>query len=350
MPSFTSSLRKTRVQLGLSQLDLAARADLSPRTIQIAESGKEVSTRTLSAISDALEVPSDQLIRIDPAINEIIHDGFLDMPWRAGDDLRKGRLPHGGDTCRDETEVREVIERMHRSFQSQIDRSGNETEQRLCRQRFDQLAANGSGLSERYVDIWKTHPDALRVDRADGDVYAVSIVLPLRQDVFDGFIEGRLDYSEIDGACLTERSQHLLLDSVTEFSDQRERFWHRITHSLSFITLNQIAMLSSAPERSDFEMASFYASPINLRRLTSVGFESMRTIQPISQYPICYFGQERKCRENDDTYANATTLTHFAHLAQRLRNANFRQMMARALLAGVKRRQNAQQHRAAMAG
>ncbi len=55
-------IRFHRLQRGWSQVDLAAHADITERTVRAAESGRRVAHRTLFAIASVLEVPGAVLV------------------------------------------------------------------------------------------------------------------------------------------------------------------------------------------------------------------------------------------------------------------------------------------------
>lgn len=72
-----------RRQLGLSQEDLAARADVSPQMISTAERGsKSILSENLLKLSDALDVTADYLLtgRIVEASANNITQKILDAP------------------------------------------------------------------------------------------------------------------------------------------------------------------------------------------------------------------------------------------------------------------------------
>ena len=50
--------RSLRVRLGLTQIELAARAKVADRTVRNLEDGLDVSLENLRAIAEALEVPA----------------------------------------------------------------------------------------------------------------------------------------------------------------------------------------------------------------------------------------------------------------------------------------------------
>ncbi|WP_299218619.1 helix-turn-helix transcriptional regulator [uncultured Aquimarina sp.] len=60
-----SHLLKYREQLNLTQEQLATKANISVRTIQRIEAGKELKGHTLEALSKALEIPKEKLVAVD---------------------------------------------------------------------------------------------------------------------------------------------------------------------------------------------------------------------------------------------------------------------------------------------
>jgi transcriptional regulator with XRE-family HTH domain len=68
-PRFGQGLKQVRELLGLSQLELALRADCCPRYIAMLESGtRGASMDTLAALSEALNVSMDDLYYQQPQL------------------------------------------------------------------------------------------------------------------------------------------------------------------------------------------------------------------------------------------------------------------------------------------
>ncbi len=326
---------------GLSQLQLAARAGVSSRTIQFAESGKLLSDSTVRRIADALDVGVDQLLRIDAGGDQ---DSFSKLPWSISDRFQANQLTELGSFCRDEAEVIDVVRNLRLNFSVQIQKCGSTDEQDIALQRDDELTRSYFRYEQRYLDIWRRNPDCIRVDRVNETLCGVSILLPITRDCFDAFLAGKRGLLDVTAEDLCDQSQTILLDSVTEFVNQSKRPWFRITESLSFITVAQISSLALAPGRDDFEMISFSASPLNERRLTAVGFEAADTVELEFNYPIFLFSEsnqrlERKQPEVIERFTIRSTLKHFTHMIKAVTFQSVRRQMIKKLLLMVKRRQ-----------
>lgn len=70
MSALGDNVRKRRRQAGLSQLELAGAADLSPSTVAKVEQGGSCSMETLHTIARALNVKTSQLLAEDPPERE----------------------------------------------------------------------------------------------------------------------------------------------------------------------------------------------------------------------------------------------------------------------------------------
>lgn len=335
VPTVNSNLKETRQLRGMSQLQLALRAGVSTRTIQFAESGKSLTESTVRKIARALSMQSDQLLRIDPGQGQ---DAFTKLPWSLGDRFESKELSDQGSYCRDEAEVIEVVQNLRENFSIQIRKWGSPEEQARALKRDAELTRSYFRYEQRYLDIWRRNPGCFRVDRFNETLCGVSISLPISQDCFDDFQAGERSLFDITADDLCDQSQTILLDSVTEFANQSDRPWYHITESLSFISIAQIADLAVDPGSSDFQMISFSASPLNERRLTSVGFESVERFEPEFRYPIFVFGDQDN-PDRIDHYSIRSTLKHFSHLIKAVNSKSTRRKLMGMLLSMIKRRQ-----------
>lgn len=332
MAHASPQLKQVRQDLGLSQLQLAMRAGVSSRTIQFAESGHSVSKSTLRRIATALDMECDQLIRIDSGTGQ---DAFVDLPWSIADRFRSNRLSDQGTTCRTEAEVVDVIRQLRENFQIQIQKWGSPQNQQKALLRDEAINRAYFRYEQRYIDFWRKNPNCIRLDRHADSVCGVSIVLPLTSDAFNSFRNGELAWLDIAASDLMDQSQHLLLDSVTEFVSQCRRPWYQVTESLSFVSLAQVASLATRPGQSDFEMVSFSASPLNERRLNTIGFIGAQSSEPEFGYPVFWFGESPQILAKDE-YANWSTCKHFASLIKSIDQSSLRRRLARSLLSAVK--------------
>ncbi|MCR9207480.1 helix-turn-helix domain-containing protein [Rhodopirellula europaea] len=340
MAQANAQLKQARQSLGLSQLQLAMRAGVSSRTVQFAESGQNVSTGTMRRIAGALGMQADQLVRIDPGTGQ---DGFAELPWSVADKFRTNRNFDEGSMCRNEADVVDVVRQLRENFSVQIQKWGTTQDQQQALQKNSAIDEVYFRYEQRYVDLWRRNPGCIRLDRFEDTVGGVSIVLPLTAESFHAFRDGKLAWLDISADDLADQSQYLLLDSVTEFTKQCRRPWYQVTKSLSLITFNQVASLAESPNQSDFEMVSFSASPLNERRLGTIGFIPEPTKEPEFSYPIYWFGEDPRILGKEE-YSSWATFKHFAMLIKSVDKAGLRRRMIRNLLSMVKRLQRPAEH------
>ncbi|KLU01758.1 transcriptional control [Rhodopirellula islandica] len=335
MAHANAQLKQVRQSLGLSQLQLAMRAGVSSRTVQFAESGQNVSLGTMRRIASALGMESDQLIRIDPGTGQ---DAFADLPWSIADRFRTNRRFDQGSLCRNESEVVDIVRQLRENFSVQIQKWGSTQSQQHALLRDKAIDEVYFRYEQRYVELWRRNPACIRLDCYDETVGGVSITLPLTVESFRAFRAGELAWLDISADDLVDQSQYLLLDSVTEFTNQCRRPWYQVTESLSLVAFTQVAALAKHPNRSDFEMVSFSASPLNERRLSTIGFVAEPTVEPEFDYPLFWFGEDSRILTQEE-YSNWSTFKHFTTLIKSVDKASLRRRMFQNLLAMVKRLQ-----------
>lgn len=336
MAKLSDKLKQIRQERGLTQLQLAVMAGLASRTVQIAESGRKVSRQTTWRIASALDVAVSTIV-VDESKNQ--RDGYLGLPWSVANHLKHSSAPKEGSHCRSEEEVCDVVAKMRENFREQIYRSGDHETQQVFRTLNEKLDRVYFRYEEHYVNLWRAVPESVLVDRVDGELAGVSVVIPMKKASFREFCRGEKSFIDIDASDMQPQSQYLMLDSVTEFSGRSMRPWYQLTQSLSFVTFSQIAMLSILPRRKDFEMASFSASPMNQKRLLAVGFAMKDTLMSEFGYQLCHFGTAPE-EETSQRYANVTTMTHFAHLAKKFKSATLKQELVTRVLQLIKRHQH----------
>ena len=335
MPKTSAELRRLRLQLGLTQLELAAQAGIGSRTVQFAESGRRVSRQTIQSLATAMNV-APAMIVLDEGTDK--RDAFLNLPWSVGRHLESRSLPVQGSLCKSEDEVCEVVAQMRHDFRLQIERSGDDNDKALFVELNNKLDRAYIRYERHYIELWKRLPESILVDREGGELAGVSVVIPMKAESFNAFCRGEKSFLDIDGNDVQPQSQHLLLDSTTEFPGRTRRPWYKLTQSLSFIAFSQMAMLSISPRGDDFEMASFSASAVNLKRLTAIGFSTVEKQMAEFGYQLCRFGGDSK-EEATQQYANGSTLTHFAHLAKQLGSKSLKQRLVKEMLHRFKQRQ-----------
>ncbi len=311
MPRGSSQIRKTRTKLGWSQLDLATRADIAVRTVQFAESGtKPVSVKKLQDIATALGLQYTDVCRQDNGAGQ---DEDEAMPWSMSRYIQSRVAPPDEAFCETEQELRDAVRQMRSSWKLHLKIPvGNES---TALERFNDVALDRmyARYERRYVSLWEQNPLCLMFATANGRRAGVSVILPVNDDAYQGFIQGELSFMDIGPEHIEDQSQKLILDSAVEFADVRHREWLNFTRGISYTVFSQIAMQSIDPGREDFCMASFCASPFNAKRLASLGFCENGVEMPEFGYPICEFSV-RKQRMRNEHYTEASTTAHFAHL------------------------------------
>ncbi|MFG0290731.1 MAG: helix-turn-helix domain-containing protein [Rhodopirellula sp. JB044] len=314
MPRGSTKIKTTRRKLGYSQLDFSLQAGVGVRTLQLAEKGKEeVSDKTLRLIADALGLPLEEACHRDEALTE---DDFDKLPWSMSRFIRRRIAPANNSFCQEEADVKDVIGRMRESWAVHLENAKPEDDVQFFFDADEKLNEHYFRYEERYLSIWKKNPWTLMLATDGEERRGASVVLPITDEAFERFHRGEVSFMDLDENDIVDESQNLVLDSAVEFCGTGNPAWYRFTESLSYAVFCQIAMLSLDPMGDDFRMISFGASPLNFKRLLSLGFEDSGSIMPEFDYPICHFAINHDV-QSDDTYAQATTTKHYAHLFKR---------------------------------
>ncbi len=98
-------LRRRRIELGLTQVQLASRTGCDSRTIQRAEKGKPVSLRTAREIGQALGVDLREIMSLDPPHE----DAILTVVRAADDTVRKILSSQGEGRLSEATNVLKLL-------------------------------------------------------------------------------------------------------------------------------------------------------------------------------------------------------------------------------------------------
>ncbi len=321
MPRGSTRIRQARVRLGLSQLQAAVLADVSVRTLQFAESGKEeVTIRTMTRIAEALGLSLEEAMRDD---NSLENDQFKLLPWSISRFIKARIQPNIDSLCFDETAARNVILKMRESWKVHLENTGSSGSDNRFGAADRKLDEQLDQYLERYLAIWRRCPDCIQVATGDGLQYGASVVLPVTDSAFAQLERGEISFMEIGPDDLLDQSQNIVLDSVVEFAGTGNPAWHKFTSSLSYLVFCQIATLSRAPASHDFRMLSFSASPLNLQRLQATGFRESGVMMPDYDYSICVFSTDEPV-DYDEHYVLASTTAHFSHLVRGLCNSTAR--------------------------
>ncbi|MCM2374126.1 helix-turn-helix domain-containing protein [Aporhodopirellula aestuarii] len=314
MPRGSSKIRLARKKLGQSQLQFALNAGVGVRTLQLAEGGKdEVSAKTLKRIAKAAGLSPDAACYHDDAL---IDDDFDKLPWSMSRFIRKRVGPDNNSFCRDEADAQAVIGQMRENWIVHLQNTKPEEDETFFFEADNKLNEHYFSYEQRYLSIWEKNPATLMLASHGEERRGVSVVLPVTDEAYERFHRGEISFMELSEDDILFESQNLVLDSAVEFCGTGNPAWYRFTESLSYSVFCQIAMLSIDPTAEDFRMISFGASPLNFKRLLSIGFQDSGSVMPEFQYPICHFAAHDS-ELTDRSYVQATTTTHYAHLFKR---------------------------------
>lgn len=311
MPRGSYRLKELRTSQGLSQLDLALRADISPRSVQFAESGtKPMKRSVLEAIARALSVKYEEII-------DERDDAFLEWPWGLSKFVRTRCLPENAAFCTSEAQATAAIRRMRDSWQLHLENTESAGTSTIYGKGDQLLDRDYEDYERRYLAIWKKNPRTIFFGVCAGTPTSVTVVLPVSRSAFERLRDGECSFMDINDADIQIESQNIILDSAVEFGEAAQRRWYQVTDELSFAVFHQIASLGQLPSARSFRLLSFGASPTNLQRLATIGLVPNGTIMPKFNYSIC----ELRGDNSDlvvDQYNQQSTLTHFLSLWRRM--------------------------------
>ncbi len=331
MPKGSIKISQTRKELGLSQLQLAVQAGVAVRTLQFAEAGKQrLSVKMLRRIAEALSLPYEDVIS-DSSQND---DQFDAWPWSLSQFIQSKTVPGDEAFCENEEDACSVIQRMRESWRMHLDGGDPCEDDALFDAANEKLNEQYFSYEERYLSLWRRHPQTILLAAADGKRNGASVVLPVTDSAYERLRDGEISFMDIGPDDILDESQNLVLDSAVEFKEGGGSAWYKVTDSLSYAVFCQIAMLSVDPMSDDFRMVSFGASATNIRRLKSIGFQESTKTMPTFNFPICEFAQEH-ADESDDTYTRVSTTTHYAHLFHRVVGSRFRSVTRRRVITGA---------------
>ena len=310
MPQGSSILRQERQRLGLSQLDLAIRATVSVRTLQFAEGGKaNVSSKKLGLIASELGISFAEASKDE----SLADDQFGRLPWSISRFIREKADPGPEAFCNDLDDALVVIREMRASWKEHLQYTSEDQSDELYELGDQKLDEAFFVYQQRYLSIWKKHPGTIQLAHCNGIRCGVSVVLPVCDSAYQRLRDGEISFMDIDDDDIEEESQNLVLDSAVEISGVGQTPWHRLTDSLIYAVFSQIAVLSKDPCADDFRMISFGASPLNMKRLLSLGFQDCDVSMPEFGFPVCEFSL-KALDKSGPQYANASTTAHFARL------------------------------------
>ena len=199
---------------------------------------------------------------------------------------------------------------------------GESVEDERFKQADDQLNEQFLDYEKRYLEIWRKNPNSILFSTMGKQRSGVCVVLPVTEKAYHKFRNGEISFMQIYADDIVPHSQYLILDSAVEIPCDADAKWYRLTDSLSFILFFQIALLSTDTVDSTFRMGAFGASPINLDRLSNIGFSRCGVEMPDYGFEVCEFAGESIYQTRDE-HERATATTHLASMFKRLslRNA-----------------------------
>ncbi len=319
-------LKQERMRRGMSQADLADAAEISRRTVQFIEAGKEgVLTSSIHAVADVLNIDhADAIVDDSNMIDN--HESFSIWPWRLFEFLGKrmlpGELAHVGTRAEAESVVLST-------WNGWLAHLSNITKTKTVRPTAIEKW-NRKDFIERYLKIWETHPDSLMCSSVDGQRSGVSVLLPVTDETYNAFVTGQISCFDITADDLVEESQNLIYDCMVEFDGPVMRKRHHITNSISFISFFQIAVLSQSTIAADFRIATYGGAEENIGRMTNAGLIEADAKTPDFGDRIWeYSGHFEKGfhQVSDDVLDRSATGAHYVAMMKRWANSKARNRM-----------------------
>ncbi len=311
MPRGNSYIRERRIALGLTQVELAVKADVSTRTVQFAEKGDRFNTRkSMELIAMALGVEYDEIVQPE---NSTTRDALYEWPWSLSKFVRDRILPEESAYCLTEEDAANGIKQMRDSWELHLDLA-NVPDHDGVYQAADQLLDEQfQAYQARYLALWRKNKSVIHFATLNSIRSGISVVLPVSSRAYQSLRSGKVSFMDIGENDIEPKSQSLVLDSAVEFSNPKTKPWYKITDALSLAVFYQISILSQNPAAKNFRMLSFGASPINIKRLESTGFRSSGVVMPEFGYQVCEFTNDYSDLQFE-SFAAASTLSHFARL------------------------------------
>lgn len=308
---------KARNRLGLTQIEVEDLSGVSRRIIQKIEAGdRSVSPRSRRRLAIALGMMPDK----EKFIEDCGKDAFWNLPGVLFNHLANfaKRKPPDATRCSRLQDAEKTIKRMRENWKlhlSQVcDLNRNSRLQKVDQMLDDRCEE----YIDRYVRVWHLVPDSLLCSTSNGERTGASIVLPVSDEAYDGFVTGKRGFMDIQRKDIVPKSQNLIYDSMVEFLDAPRASWYAITNSLSATVFYQTVALSQNVDSADFRIASFEASPVNAKRLKSVGFVRNGYETGEYQFPIYEFSARSIARATDTDEVDDTRATS-VFLANRLK-------------------------------
>lgn len=310
-----------RQELRLTQLDLALRADVAPRTLQRAESGKDENSShgTLRAIARILDVDYEEVLYSEDGtdtnrrLEAAERDAFHAWPWSLSDFISGEATPDPNAFCRSVDDTKLAIRSMRDSWSKHLERTQSLGEVNEFSQADEKLSREYERYEHRYLKIWQTNPNTIVFATDSQERVGCCVVLPVSKPAYDDIRNGTRSFMEINASDVLHESQYLILDSAVELRCTSKPQLFDSSYSLSFALFYQIALLSENPVAESFRMVGFGASPINLERLAGIGFSPCGIKMPDFDFQVCEFSIEDD-EQSEETFKRSLTTLHYANL------------------------------------
>ena len=326
-------IREARKRIGLSQIEVACQADVSRRTVQNAEAGKDgVKRSSVYAIAEVLGVELDTPERTE---SEQIpnSESFSYWPFGLFQFVRAKLKPSEAAFCTNEAEVREVLENMWHNLHSGLQDLPADLRNRF-RISYPKFVTK-NGYIERYLSIWRANPMSLSFSSAQGKRTGVSIILPVSEDVYSDFLNGELGSFDLVGSQVLPSSPTCIFESLALFADYRDQP-HTMTDALSFVAFHQLAVLSGDPQAGSVRLGTFATRDQNVKRMRKAGLSAKQTRTPKLNFQVWELSEDNWRDSAGDDQVRSSTLLHFTQLRRRL-TQNVRAKITLKALAAYKR-------------
>ncbi|OYP32977.1 hypothetical protein [Rhodopirellula sp. MGV] len=290
-------IRDRRVELGLSQQDLADAADVALTLIVDVESS--VYTREFAALESVGNILGFQLDEMTSPGASVrpTEQAFASWPWSLSSYVQNHLLPDDLAYCRDKDDARASIEQMRDGWREHLRQCGEEVEEFQLAD--DLLNQERDRYVDRYVKLWQANDETLMHPIVDGQRVALTVVLPVTAKAYEAMRNGQISFMDIGPDDVLPESQHIVLDSAVEFSCDPPPATKKVANAISYSVFYQIAVLAKDPSADDFCMLAFAASGTNIQRLAAIGFIDHDVTMPNYGYQLCEFRADNKDLPNN---------------------------------------------------